>query len=90
MRDFKFIWHMWVKYNYILPYISPSEILSFLSRCYFRAGMEKVIEQMARMVHQGVSGEPVQTTTHNEAFEDLTTTETDTMTDREIMWVSQE
>lgn len=52
--------------------------------------MEKVIEQMAQMVHQGVSGEPVQTTTHNEAFKDLTTTETDTMTDREIMWVSQE
>ncbi len=90
MRDFEFIWHMQVKYNYILPYISPSEILSFLSRCNFRAGKEKVRANGTDGATGRVSGEPVQTTTHNEAFKDLTTTETDTMTDRKIMWVSQE
>ncbi len=52
--------------------------------------MEKVRANSTDGASGRVSGEPVQTTTHNEAFKHLTTTEQTPMTDREIIWVSQE
>lgn len=39
----------------ILHLTSPSEILTFLSRYNFGAEIEKVVEQMVRMVHEGES-----------------------------------
>lgn len=52
MRDLSDIF----EYNTTISHLtSPSEILNFLSRCNFGAEIEKVVEQMARMVHEGES-----------------------------------